>query len=148
MTNDTLNHQPTVLRVANRHYMVWACRTRESPSDDKIAYSICIAPLLTPTVLGPSRVLTNATEPWELRPRDGFGPQLGIPSAFYHNGKTFVYYDVEPSNGPGRDHPFGLLTYKGRGDPMSANNWIKSGPFVNVGLQPTPNATCYTTENK
>lgn len=138
-----------MLRVANRHYMVYACRTRQDPSDDEIAYSICIAPLLTPTSLGPSRVLTNASQPWELASaRPGFGPQLGVPSAFYHKGKTFLSYDVEPTNGPGPHHPFGLLTYKGTGNPMSANNWVKSGPYLNIGLQPAANTTCYTAENK
>lgn len=53
-----------------------------------VLQSLCIAPLITPTRLGPYKLFSQPQEPWELH---GVGVNEG-PAAFYRNGKTYLAY--------------------------------------------------------
>jgi len=140
LTNTTLSNDPTILRLANQRYMVYRCRT--SPVDQDVAYSICIASMVSPTSLGRAEILVRATEAGEFSDKPP-GKQLGSPAVLNHAGKTFLTYSLNLNYAS-----FGLLTYKGAGDPMSASSWVKTGPHHSVAYHPTPNETCHAGDNK
>ncbi|KAK1760208.1 hypothetical protein QBC47DRAFT_2222 [Echria macrotheca] len=141
LTNTTLSNDPTILQLANQRYMVYKCRT--SPVNQDVSYSICIAPMVSPTELGRTEVLTRATEAWETPHDQAFGAMLGSPAVLNRAGKTFITYSLDFNS-----VLFGMLAYKGSGDPMSASSWVKTGPHQSVAYHPTPNATCHASDNK
>jgi len=85
--------------------------------------SLCIAPMNSPSSLGPVTTLTQPTQSWE---RQGDFPVAEGPAALYYGGKTFLTYSASQCWSP--SYQLGLLTYKGSGDPLSASSWTKSGP--------------------
>lgn len=106
----------TVLRFPNKNYYVYSC-IRDT------LQSLCIAPMNSPSSLGPVTTLTQPTQSWE---KQGDFPVAEGPAALYHGGKTYLTYSASQCWSP--SYQLGLLTYKGSGDPLSASSWIKSGP--------------------
>lgn len=106
----------TILRFPNKNYYVYSC-IRDT------LQSLCIAPMNSPSSLGPVSTLTQPTLAWE---KQGDFPVAEGPAALYHGGKTYLTYSASQCWSP--SYQLGLLTYKGSGDPVSASSWTKSGP--------------------
>ena len=106
----------TILRFPNKNYYVYSC-IRDT------LQSLCIAPMTSPSTLGPATLLTKPTQSWETQ---GDFPVAEGPAALYHGGKTYIAYSGSQCWSP--SYQLGLLTYKGSGDPTSASSWTKSGP--------------------
>lgn len=106
----------TILRFPNKNYYVYSC-IRDT------LQSLCIAPMNSPSSLGAVSTLTQPTLAWE---KQGDFPVAEGPAALYHGGKTYLTYSASQCWSP--SYQLGLLTYKGSGDPLSANSWAKSGP--------------------
>ncbi|KAK0649307.1 glycosyl hydrolase, partial [Cercophora newfieldiana] len=123
-----------LLRVQNRLYFLNNCGD-----------SICIAPMSSPTSIGTPAVLAVSDQDWEFV---GLGANnvnqryIGNPTPFYHEDKIFIAYELD-FGAMFVEHPFGLLTYKGSGDPTLSSSWTKSGPFQNVAYK-KGNASCYS----
>ncbi|KAM0702015.1 hypothetical protein Q7P35_010925 [Cladosporium inversicolor] len=106
----------TILRFPTKNYYVYSC-IRDT------LQSLCIAPMTSPSTLGPATLLTKPTQSWETQ---GDFPVAEGPAALYHNGKTYLTYSGSQCWSP--SYQLGLLTYKGSGDPTAAGSWTKSGP--------------------
>lgn len=106
----------TILRFPNKNYYVYSC-IRDT------LQSLCIAPMNSPSSLGPATLLTKPTQSWETQ--GDFAVAEG-PAALYHGGKTYIAYSGSQCWSP--SYQLGLLTYKGSGDPTAAGSWTKSGP--------------------
>lgn len=109
---DTTNNTTTT----TKNYFVYSC-IRDT------LQSLCIAPMLSPSTLGPSTLLTQPTLPWESQ---GDFPVAEGPAALYHNNKTYLTYSASQCWSP--SYQLGLLTHDGSGDPLEAESWTKSGP--------------------
>jgi len=101
---------------------------------------ICIAPMRSPTSIGTPSIIAVSDQKWEYVGQSE--RWIGNPTPFYHNDKTFIAYDLD-LGAMFVEHPFGLLTYKGSGDPTLASSWSKSGPFQNVAYT-NGSSTCYS----
>jgi len=93
-----------------------------------------------PTSIGTSAILAVPDQMWERTSADS-QPLIGSPTPFYHNGKIFIAYDLG-SMAWMVENTFGLLTYKGSGDPMAVSSWTKTGPHQNAAYT-EENTTCY-----
>jgi GH43 family beta-xylosidase len=118
-----------ILQLHDRLYLLSECKS-----------NICIAPMSSPISVGTPSVLAVSDENWEYLGTNG--RSIGNPTPFYHNDKTFIAYELSFER-LFAEHPFGLLTYKGSGDPMLASSWTKSGPLQNVAYR-EGNLTCYS----
>jgi GH43 family beta-xylosidase len=105
----------TILRVQNRNYFVWSCFSRG-------IQSMCIAPMNSPTSIGPGKVLSEPTLDWERVDT----PVNEGPAPLYHDGKIFLAYSASFCWTP--SYQLGLLTYNG-GDPTLMSSWTKTGPL-------------------
>ncbi|KAK2757636.1 hypothetical protein FQN54_004605 [Arachnomyces sp. PD_36] len=112
---DTWSIDGSILIIGSTRYFVWSCQA------DGLQ-SLCIATLDTPSTLGPTSVLSQPTEDWEVV---GFPVNEGAV-AMYHGGQTFLTYSA--SDCWTDSYSLGLLTYDGSGDPLDAASWAKTGP--------------------
>lgn len=108
----------TVLRFPNQNYFVWSGQLDGGQS-------LYIAPLDTPTTLGPQFLLSQPTEPWE---KFGPFPVNEGPHALYQNGKTWLTYSASFCGVP--EYSLGLLEYDGSGEPTNMASWRKTGPVL------------------
>jgi GH43 family beta-xylosidase len=118
-----------ILQLHDRLYLLSECKS-----------NICIAPMSSPISVGTPSVLAVSDENWEYLGTNG--RSIGNPTPLYHTDKTFIAYELSFER-LFAEHPFGLLTYKGSGDPMLASSWTKSGPLQNVAYR-EGNLTCYS----
>lgn len=115
MTGNTWGIDATILRLPGQNYFVYSCMTQ-------VGQSLCIAPMTSPTTLGPSSTLSEPTEAWE---RDEAPVQEGA-SPMYHQGQVYLTYSG--SYCWTASYQLGYLTYDGSGDPTQASSWSKTGP--------------------
>lgn len=72
---------------------IWSCRRSSELTLSLANYqAIRIAPLLTPSKLGPSNVISAPTRPWE---KHG-APVNEEPHALCHANKTYISYSASP----------------------------------------------------
>jgi GH43 family beta-xylosidase len=83
---------------------------------------MCIAPMNSPTSIGPGKVLSEPTLAWERVDT----PVNEGPAPLYHDGKIFLAYSASFCWTP--SYQLGLLTYNG-GDPTLMSSWTKTGPL-------------------
>jgi len=120
---------PSILHVGKTDYLMYV------DVDPQGWNSVWITALKDPlTPAGDGRQLIFPDKPWER----GAGtthnyPVAEGPTALYHAGKTFVVYSGSDTG----THVYclGLLTYRGSGDPMLAENWRKSGPVLSFSAE-------------
>ena len=111
----------SVIQFANwGEYFIWSCLLQPGePQTTTNHQAICIAPLLTPSTLGPRRVISSPTFAWET-----FGAPVNEgPHALYHGNKTYITFSASLCSTA--HYSLGLLTWLGD-DPSEKTSWIKN----------------------
>lgn len=110
----------TVLEIKDKNYLIWSGHASASDNTQRLY----IAPLSSPYKLAGSRVLISSpTYDWEMRgapPAVNEGPEILKGPG----GKIFLIYSA--SGCWTDDYALGMLTLKEEGDPLRAEDWVKS----------------------
>ena len=113
----------TVARLGTRLYAVWS-GWAQNATTDKTPQQLYIAPMVNPWTIAANRVLLSAPDAaWER------GPALDLeegPEFLQHNGEVTLIYSTRDSWL--KEYAMGQLRLKPAADPLTPENWIKSGP--------------------
>jgi len=120
---------PSILHIRDIDYLMYV---DVDPQGWNAVWITSLKDPMTPE--GDGRQLIFPDMPWERG--DGTTHNYPVaegPTALYHAGKTFVVYSGSDTG----THVYclGLLTYRGTGDPMLAENWEKSGPVFSFSAE-------------
>jgi GH43 family beta-xylosidase len=121
-TSDRWAIDGSVLEQGGKRYFVWSGWVGGEPDQGQNLYIAMVNPW---TLAGERRLLSRPDHGWE---RLGREPINEGPEALHHDGRLFLVYSA--SHSMTDDYCLGMLTYKGKGDPIDARSWSKSNGCV------------------